>query len=89
MTDIRPLIAYDLEQIQTRICRLLDCLEDGMNTDEWLGAFCEVAEIHTHQDFKLSVLERNFGQFLSYLEDTGRISIQRESGVKHYTKILK
>ena len=89
LTDIRPLIAYDLEQIQTRICRLLDCLEDGMNTDEWLGAFCEVAEIHTHQDFKLSVLERNFGQFLSYLEDTGRISIQRESGVKHYTKILK
>lgn len=89
LTDIRPLIAYDLEQIQTRIFRLLDCLKDGMNIEEWLGAFCEASEVHTHQDLKLSILERNFAQFLSYLEDTGRINMQRESGVKHYTKILK
>ncbi|NLU23760.1 MAG: MBL fold metallo-hydrolase [Clostridiales bacterium] len=87
LPDVQELVTYNLSAIEARIEKLLCCLREGMTHDQWLSAFCQTEAVHTQKDLKLSILERNFNNFLSYLEDTGRIATERENTVKRYRHV--
>ena len=82
--DIGPTVDANLSLYHRKEQEMLDCLRDGMTADEWRSAFSEAMGFRTHNDFKLGVIRRNFGSFLFYLEDTGRVNIQWDSCTKHY-----
>ena len=63
---------------------VLDCLEDGMSFDQWIYTFCKKENVRTHNEFKFSVVERNFANFVDWLADEGRIEVRREFCAKHY-----
>ena len=64
--------------------QVLDCLEDGMSFDQWIYTFCKKENVRTHNEFKFSVVERNFANFVDWLADEGRIEVRREFCAKHY-----
>ena len=70
------------------ICRkadeLLEDLVDGMTFPQWIAAFCQRENIRTKNEFKFSIVERNFANFVDWLTDEGRITIQREYCAKTY-----
>ena len=63
---------------------LLEDLVDGMTFAQWIAAFCQRENIRTKNEFKFSIIERNFANFVDWLTDEGRITIQREYCAKTY-----
>ena len=84
LTDIGPLIDRNLAFILDKGQEVLDCLEDGMSFDQWIYTFCKKENVRTHNEFKFSVVERNFANFVDWLADEGRIEVRREFCAKHY-----
>ena len=84
LTDIGPLIDRNLAFILDKGQEVLDCLEDGMSFDQWIYTFCKKENVRTHNEFKFSVVERNFANFVNWLADEGRIEVRREFCAKHY-----
>ena len=84
LTDIGPLIDRNIAFILDKGQEVLDCLEDGMSFDQWIYTFCKKENVRTHNEFKFSVVERNFANFVDWLADEGRIEVRREFCAKHY-----
>ncbi len=82
--DIGPTVDANLAFYHRKARELLDCLADGMTADQWRSVLSEAMGFRTHNDFKLGVIRRNFGSFLLYLEDMGRISVHWDNCTKHY-----
>ncbi len=79
LTDIGPLIDRNLAFILDKGQEVLGCLGDGMSFDQWIYTFCKKENVRTHNEFKFSVVERNFANFVDWLADEGRIEVRRDS----------
>lgn len=84
LTDIGPLIDRNIDFIHDKGRELLEDLEDGMSFDQWIYAFCQRENVRTRNEFKFSIVERNFANFVDWLADEGRIEVRREFCAKHY-----
>ena len=84
LTDIGPLIDRNIGFIHAKGRELLEDLEDGMSFDQWIYAFCQRENVRTRNEFKFSIVERNFSNFTAWLTDTGRVTVQREFCAKKY-----
>ena len=84
LTDIGPLIDRNIAFIHDKGRELLEDLEDGMSFDQWIYAFCQRENVRTRNEFKFSIVERNFANFVDWLADEGRIEVRREFCAKHY-----
>ena len=82
--DIGPMVDANIAFYHRKAQEMLDCLDDGMTADQWRSALSETMGFRTQNNFKLGVIRRNFGSFLIYLEDTGRIRVQWDACTKHY-----
>ena len=78
------LIDENIAFIHVKEQELLDDLTDGMTFPEWIAAFCRRENIRTHNELKFSVVERNFSNFVAWLTDSGRVTVQREFCAKRY-----
>ena len=84
VTDITALVDCNMEAVRRKGEELLDILVDGMTFPQWIAAFCQRENIRTHNEFKFSIIERNFSDFVNWLTDEGRITIRREYCAKTY-----
>ncbi len=84
VTDITALVDCNMEAVHRKGEELLDILVDGMTFPQWIAAFCQRENIRTHNEFKFSIIERNFSDFVNWLTDEGRITIRREYCAKTY-----
>ena len=57
-----------------------------MTFSDWIYAFCQRENIRTRQELKFSIVERNFSNFVSWLTDSGAVTVQREFCAKRYYK---
>ena len=78
------LIDENIAFIHAKKQELLADLTDGMTFPEWIAAFCRRENIRTHNELKFSVVERNFSNFVAWLTDSGRVTVQREFCAKRY-----
>ena len=84
LTDIGPLIDRNIGFIHDKGRELLEDLEDGMSFDQWIYAFCQWENVRTRNEFKFSIVERNFANFVDWLTDEGKVEVRREFCAKHY-----
>lgn len=84
LTDIGPLIDWNIDFIHDKGRELLEDLEDGMSFDQWIYAFCQRENVRTRNEFKFSIVERNFANFVDWLTDEGKVEVRREFCAKHY-----
>lgn len=84
LTDIGPLIDRNIAFIHDNGRELLEDLEDGMSFDQWIYAFCQRENVRTRNEFKFSIVERNFANFVDWLTDEGKVEVRREFCAKHY-----
>ena len=84
LTDICPLIDRNIAFIHDKGRELLEDLEDGMSFDQWIYAFCQRENVRTRNEFKFSIVERNFANFVDWLTDEGKVEVRREFCAKHY-----
>ena len=84
LTDIGPLIDRNIAFIHDKGRELLEDLEDGMSFDQWIYAFCQRENVRTRNEFKFSIVERNFANFVDWLTDEGKVEGRREFCAKHY-----
>ena len=84
LTDIGPLIDRNIGFIHDKGLELLEDLEDGMSFDQWIYAFCQRENVRTRNEFKFSIVERNFANFVDWLTDEGKVEVRREFCAKHY-----
>ena len=84
LTDIGPLIDRNIAFIHDKGRELLEDLEDGMSFDQWIYAFCQRENVRTRNEFKFSIVERNFANFVDWLTDEGKVEVRREFCAKHY-----
>ena len=84
LTDIGPLIDRNIAFIHDQGRELLEDLEDGMSFDQWIYAFCQRENVRTRNEFKFSIVERNFANFVDWLTDEGKVEVRREFCAKHY-----
>ena len=84
LTDIGPLIDRNIDFIHDKGRELLEDLEDGMSFDQWIYAFCQRENVRTRNEFKFSIVERNFANFVDWLTDEGQVEVRREFCAKHY-----
>ena len=84
LTDIGPLIDRNIDFIHDKGRELLEDLEDGMSFDKWIYAFCQRENVRTRNEFKFSIVERNFANFVDWLTDEGKVEVRREFCAKHY-----
>lgn len=84
LTDIAPLIDRNIGFIHDKGRELLEDLEDGMSFDQWIYAFCQRENVRTRNEFKFSIVERNFANFVDWLTDEGKVEVRREFCAKHY-----
>ena len=70
--------------IHQKADELLEDLVDGMTFSQWIAAFCQRESIRTKNEFKFSIIERNFANFVDWLTDEGRVTVQREYCAKTY-----
>lgn len=84
LTDIGPLIDRNIAFIHAKGRELLEDLEDGMSFDQWIYAFCQRENVRTRNEFKFSIVERNFANFVDWLTDEGKVEVRREFCAKHY-----
>lgn len=81
---LEGLIDRNIGFIQSKRAELLEVLEDGMTFSEWIGAFCQRENVRTHNELKFSIVERNFSNFVSWLTDSGAVTVRREFCAKRY-----
>ena len=84
LTDIGPLIDRNIAFIHDKGRELLEDLEDDMSFDQWIYAFCQRENVRTRNEFKFSIVERNFANFVDWLTDEGKVEVRREFCAKHY-----
>lgn len=84
LTDIGPLIDRNIAFIHDKGRELMEDLEDGMSFDQWIYAFCQRENVRTRNEFKFSIVERNFANFVDWLTDEGKVEMRREFCAKHY-----
>ena len=84
LTDIGPLIDRNIDFIHDKGRELLEDLEDGMSFDQWIYAFCQRENVRTRNEFKFSIVERNFANFVDWLTDEGKVEVRGEFCAKHY-----
>jgi len=84
LTDIGPLIDRNIAFIHDKGRELLEDLEDGMSFDQWIYALCQRENVRTRNEFKFSIVERNFANFVDWLTDEGKVEVRREFCAKHY-----
>lgn len=84
LTDIGPLIDRNIAFIHDKGRELMEDLEDGMSFDQWIYAFCQRENVRTRNEFKFSIVERNFANFVDWLTDEGKVEVRREFCAKHY-----
>ena len=84
LTDIGPLIDRNIAFIHDKGRELLEDLEDGMSFDQWIYAFCQRENVRTRNEFKFSIVERNFANLVDWLTDEGKVEVRREFCAKHY-----
>lgn len=84
LTDIGPLIDQNIAFIHDKGRELMEDLEDGMSFDQWIYAFCQRENVRTRNEFKFSIVERNFANFVDWLTDEGKVEVRREFCAKHY-----
>ena len=84
LTDLGPLIDRNIGFIHDKGRELLEDLEDGMSFDQWIYAFCQRENVRTRNEFKFSIVERNFANFVDWLTDEGKVEVRREFCAKHY-----
>ena len=84
LTDIGPLIDRNIAFIHDKGRELLEDLEDGMSFDQWIYAFCQRENVRTRNEFKFSIVERNFAHLVDWLTDEGKVEVRREFCAKHY-----
>ena len=84
LTDIGPLIDRNIAFIHDKGRELLEDLEDGMSFDQWIYAFRQRENVRTRNEFKFSIVERNFANFVDWLTDEGKVEVRREFCAKHY-----
>ena len=77
-TVLDALVDSNSAFIYRKADELLEDLVDGMTFAQWIAAFCQRENIRTKNEFKFSIIERNFANFVDWLTDEGRITIQRE-----------
>lgn len=82
--DIHGIIEQNICFVQEKAADVLGCLENGMTLSQWLTAFSHWAGFRTHNPFKLSIIRRNFTNFVAYLEDSHRVAVRWDSCEKHY-----
>ena len=78
------LIDENIAFIHRKADELLEDLTDGMTFSDWIYAFCQRENIRTRQELKFSIVERNFANFVDWLTDSGRVSIQRDFCAKRF-----
>ena len=83
-TALDALVGSNSAFIYRKADELLEDLVDGMTFAQWIAAFCQRENIRTKNEFKFSIIERNFANFVDWLTDEGRITIQREYCAKMY-----
>ena len=84
LTDIGPLIDRNIAFIHDKGRELMEDLEDGMSFDQWIYAFCQRENVRTRNEFKFSIVERNFANVVDWLTDEGKVEVRREFCAKHY-----
>lgn len=84
LTDIGPLIDRNIAFIHDKGRELMEDLEDGMSFDQWIYAFCQRENVRTRNEFKFSIVERNFANFVDWLTDEGKVEVRREFCAKHF-----
>ena len=84
LTDIGPLIDRNIAFIHDKGRELLEDLEDGMSFDQWIYALCQRENVRTRNEFKFSIVERNFANFVDWLTGEGKVEVRREFCAKHY-----
>ncbi len=82
--ELEALVDSNSAFIYRKADELLEDLVDGMTFAQWIAAFCQRENIRTKNEFKFSIIERNFANFVDWLTDEGRITIQREYCAKTY-----
>ncbi len=83
-TVLDALVDSNSAFIYRKADELLEDLVDGITFAQWIAAFCQRENIRTKNEFKFSIIERNFANFVDWLTDEGRITIQREYCAKMY-----
>lgn len=84
VTDIAPLVDSNIAFIHRKADEVLGDLTDGMTFPQWLATFCQRENIRTKNELKFSIIERNFVNFVDWLTDEGRVTIQRQFCAKTY-----
>ncbi|MBD9227131.1 MAG: MBL fold metallo-hydrolase [Clostridiales bacterium] len=84
LTDITELIGENIRFIRDKAREMLSCLQDGMTFDQWIYEFCKKENVRTHNQLKFSIVERNFSNFVAWMEDEGLVEIRREFCAKKY-----
>ena len=72
-TALDALVDSNSAFIYRKADELLEDLVDGMTFAQWIAAFCQRENIRTKNEFKFSIIERNFANFVDWLTDEGRI----------------
>lgn len=83
-SDITELIGENIRFMERKAAEMLNCLQDGMTFDEWIFEFCKREDVRTKNQFKFSIIERNFSNFAAWMEDSGQIEIRRAYCSKKY-----
>ena len=55
-----------------------------MSFDQWIYAFCQRENVRTRNEFKFSIVDRNFANFVDWLTDEGKVEVRRGFCAKHY-----
>ena len=63
------LVDSNSDFIHRKADELLEDLVDGMTFPQWIAAFCQRENIRTKNEFKFSIIERNFANFVDWLTD--------------------
>ena len=82
--ELAALVDANTAFIHRKAEELLADLTDGMTFAQWIAAFCRRENIRTKNEFKFSIVERNFANFVDWLTDEGRVTVQREYCAKMY-----
>ena len=82
--ELAALVDANTAFIHRKAEEMLADLTDGMTFAQWIAAFCRRENIRTKNEFKFSIVERNFANFVDWLTDEGRVTVQREYCAKMY-----
>ena len=87
LTDIGPLIDRNIAFIHDKGRELLEngrIRELSVNENEYSAAVLGRENVRTRNEFKFSIVERNFANFVDWLTDEGKVEVRREFCAKHY-----